>query len=150
MTTLTIPSLLEILREYSLEECLADRLDLTCPERQWLRLEATDDFELWLISWPAGAGTGWHDHGAASGAFTTLRGSLTEYTWDGVLHARTLNAGAGRAFGSSHVHDVSNESDWASALSLHAYTPRLTAMTRYELVRGHLEVTGVERAGGTW
>jgi hypothetical protein len=149
MTTLTIPSLLEILREYSLDDGLAGRLDPSLPDRQWLRLEATDDFELWLISWPAGAGTGWHDHGAASGAFTTLRGTLTEYTWDGVMHARTVRQGAGRAFGSSHIHDVTNASD-APTLSLHAYTPRLVTMTKYELVRGHLKVTGVEKSGGQW
>ena len=150
MTTLTIPSLLEVLRDHSLDDRLADRLDPTLPTRQWLRLDSSDDFELWLISWPAGTGTGWHDHGAASGAFTVLRGTLTEYTWDGVLHARTLNQGAGRAFRSNHIHDVANEADAAPALSLHAYTPRLAAMTTYELVRGHLEVTGVEKSGGQW
>ena len=82
MTTLTIPSLLEVLRDHSLDDRLADRLDPTLPGRQWLRLDSSDDFELWLISWPAGTGAGWHDHGAASGAFTVLRGTLTEYTWD--------------------------------------------------------------------
>jgi len=149
MTTLSIPSVLAILRELSLEPGLPERLDLSHGERQWLRLAADDDVEVWLISWPAGAGTGWHDHGAASGAFTTLRGTLTEHTWDGVVHARTLGQGSGRAFGASHIHDVVNTSD-EPALSLHAYTPRLVAMTTYELVRGHLEVTGVERSGGPW
>lgn len=149
MTTLTIPSVLEVLREHSLEPGVTERLDLSHPDRQWLRLAADEDVEVWLISWPPGAGTGWHDHGAASGAFTTLRGTLTEHTWDGVVHARTLTQGAGRAFGSSHLHDVTNGSD-EPALSLHAYTPRLVAMTKYELVRGHLEVTGVERSGGRW
>ena len=150
MTALTIPSLLEVLRDYSHDESLADRLDPTLPARQRLCLDASDDVELWLISWPPGTGTGWHDHGAASGAFVVLRGTLTEYTWDGVNRARTLNHGAGRAFRSNHVHDVANQTDGAPALSLHAYTPRLVAMTTYELVRGHLEVIGVERSGGHW
>ena len=34
-----------------------------------------------------------------------------------------------------------------AAVSLHAYAPRLAAMTRYELVRGRLQVTSVEQRG---
>ena len=147
MTTLTIPSLLEVLRDHAHDPAVTRRLDPTLlRERRQVRLDATDDAEVWLHGWPAGSTTGWHDHGAVSGAFTILAGTLTEYTWDGVTHARTLREGAGRAFAASHIHDLVNASG-APALSLHAYTPRLRGMTTYELVRGHLQATGVTRVG---
>ncbi|PUA83070.1 cysteine dioxygenase [Nocardioides currus] len=101
------------------------------------------------MTWPVGTSTGWHDHGSASGAFTTLQGSLTEYTWNGSIHARTLQQGNGRHFDASHIHDVVNEGN-EPAVSLHAYSPRLPAMTRYELLGGRLVATGVEHRGDLW
>ena len=77
-------------------------------ERTWIRLLATDDYELWLISWPPGAVTDWHDHGASSGAFTVLRGSLTEHTFDGGLQLVDHGVGDGKAFGAGYAHDVRN------------------------------------------
>ena len=68
-----------------------------------------------------------------------------------VLSLQTLDLGPGdaRAFSPGHVHEVRNDSD-QSALSLHAYSPRLTTMTRYEVSSGWLVATGVERAGDAW
>ena len=43
------------------------------PARRWFaQLELTTDLEVWLLSWLPGQGTGFHDHGAAVGAFTVL------------------------------------------------------------------------------
>jgi len=164
-------SALDLLRQYAADPTLRDRLDpcdsdplnpdpastdpastdpaSTDPastERQWVNLRPGGNADLWLISWPADSRTGWHDHGTASGAFLVLDGTLTECSWDGAVHARTLRKGQGRSFGTSHIHDVVNTSG-VPALSLHAYTPRLTTMTRYRLDRGHLGVVAVERAG---
>ena len=61
-------------------------------------LLSTDDLQLWLITWPSGASTGWHDHGTASGAFITLRGELVEHTWDDDVQRLELGAGDSRAF----------------------------------------------------
>lgn len=126
-------------------------VDLSGTERTWRRLSAQPDadVELWLITWPVGTSTGWHDHGSASGAFTTLRGSLTEFSWNGSVHVRTLAQGQGRHFDASHIHDVANEGT-ETAVSLHAYSPSLPAMTRYELLRGRLVVTSVEHRGDLW
>jgi quercetin dioxygenase-like cupin family protein len=136
-----------------LEDDLLARVDLTLPERTWVRLGTrTEDgpgAELWLITWPVGSSTGWHDHGSASGAFTVLRGTLTEYTWAGVATARSLATGQLRQFEGNHIHDVVNHGS-GTAVSLHAYAPSLAAMTRYELVRGRLQVTGVEQRGELW
>ena len=110
---------------------------------------ATDDYELWLISWPPGAVTDWHDHGASAGAFAVLRGSLTEHTFDGGLQSVDHGVGDAKAFRAGYAHDVRNASA-QPALSLHAYAPRLTTMTRFRFHGDRLEVLGVERAGEEW
>lgn len=150
--TPTRPRVADLLTDHAGRAGLLDGVDLTGTERTWRRLEPDGpevDAELWLITWPAGTGTGWHDHGSASGAFLTLRGRLTEHSWNGSQHVRTLEAGQGRHFGGSHIHDVVNDG-LEPAVSLHAYAPSLAAMTRYELVRGRLVVAGVERRGDLW
>jgi len=142
-------SALDLLREYAADPALVDRLgldDTDQTERTWVNLRPGGNADLWLISWPADSRTGWHDHGTASGAFLVLEGTLTECSWDGAVHARTMRKGQGRSFGTGHIHDVVNTSG-VPALSLHAYTPRLTTMTRYRLDRGHLGAVAVERAG---
>lgn len=124
-------------------------VDLSVTERTWVRVGSADGAELWLITWPPGSSTGWHDHGSASGAFVVLEGALTEHVWTGVATATTLPPHLVREFGSSHVHDVVNTGT-RTAVSLHAYAPSLAAMTRYEVVRGRLQVTSVEQRGELW
>ena len=149
MTQLAVLPLLEVVRDRAADPDLLDLLTPLPDERSWLRLLATEDYELWLISWPAGASTDWHDHGPSAGAFTVLRGSLTEHTFDGGLQLVDLATGDGRAFGAGYAHNVSNTGD-AAALSLHAYSPRLSTMTRFRFLGDRLEVLGVERAGEEW
>ena len=91
----------------------------------------------------------WHDHGSSSGAFTVLRGRLTEHTFDGGLRLNDLDVGDGKAFAAGYAHDVRNEGE-EPALSLHAYAPRLSTMTRFRFRGDRLEVLGVERAGEEW
>lgn len=126
-----------------------DGVDLDVPERTWVRVGTGAGADIWLITWPAGSSTGWHDHGSASGAFVVLTGSLTEYAWTGVATASTLSTGSVRGFDGNHIHDVVNHGT-TTAVSLHAYAPSLAAMTRYEVVRGRLQVTSVEQRGESW
>ena len=55
---------------------------LRCPStnegRTWIRLDGPGGSEAWLIGWPPGTGTGWHDHGGSHGAFATAAGVLRE------------------------------------------------------------------------
>src|SRR3546814_427884 len=83
MTTLTVLPLLQTLREFARDPDLLHLHDPAATERQWTELITTDDLQIWLISWPTGAETGWHDHGTAGGAFATIAGRLTEPSWDG-------------------------------------------------------------------
>ena len=43
-----------------------------------------------------------------------------------------------------YIHDVRNASADSVAVSIHAYSPSLTAMTRYELSAGGLVVRATE------
>ncbi|WP_406287220.1 cysteine dioxygenase [Streptomyces sp. NBC_00209] len=81
-------------------------------------------YEVWLLSWVPGQGSGLHDHGLSSGVLTVLDGELTERTDRG---KRTLGAGAQRVFAPGYVHEVVNDS-LEPAVSLHVYYPGLTDM----------------------
>jgi mannose-6-phosphate isomerase-like protein (cupin superfamily) len=142
--------LLRTARLFASDPNLRDLVDVTATERTWRRLDATDHLEIWVLAWPVGTGTGWHDHLESSGAFLVVEGILLEESWAGAtVAARTLAAGDGRSFGRHHAHNVANAGT-APALSVHVYSPSLQGMTRYAVVDGTLRATGVERAGEQW
>jgi predicted metal-dependent enzyme (double-stranded beta helix superfamily) len=125
--------------------------------RHYARLAAEREFEAWLLTWVPGQGTDWHDHGGSAGAFVILRGALTElhattsaFTDPAIVgEPRELTAGTVRAFGTKHIHRVTNLA-LEPAISLHVYSPALTSMTRYEMVGGSLRMLAVEQAGADW
>ncbi|WP_170947538.1 MULTISPECIES: cysteine dioxygenase [Nocardiaceae] len=130
-------------------------------ERWSTRLHADDDLDVWLISWVPDRSTELHDHAGSLGALTVLSGSLVEYRWAGDgLKRRRLDAGDQASFPLGWVHDVmrapasitgqerslrsdpiagqerSLRSDSTTphpTLSVHAYSPPLTAMSYYEV-----------------
>jgi predicted metal-dependent enzyme (double-stranded beta helix superfamily) len=122
-------------------------------ERRWFRrLALTTDYEVWLLSWLPGQHTGFHDHGEARGAFAVAHGELLEsLAAEGRSHVRHRTAATGSvtSFGSRHLHDVSNAAA-APAISVHAYSPPLTAMRRYEMTASGLALVGTERAETDW
>jgi predicted metal-dependent enzyme (double-stranded beta helix superfamily) len=124
------------------------RLD---PEGRWYeRIHMTDDYEVWLISWLPGQSTGFHDHGVSAGAFGVVWGELDESVAPrrgAAPRATRVTAGVVRAFGPHYVHDVQNSSTGSVAVSVHAYSPPLSEMTRYNLTSGGLAVAGTEGTG---
>ncbi|MFE4874397.1 cysteine dioxygenase [Streptomyces sp. NPDC056682] len=92
--------------------------------RWYHRLRTGPGYEVWLLSWVPGQGSGAHDHGASSGVLTVLDGELTERTERG---AGTLTSGSQRVFAPGYVHEVVNDS-LEPAVSLHVYYPGLTDM----------------------
>jgi len=122
-------------------------------ERRWYRrLVLADDHEIWLLSWLPGQHTGFHDHGEARGAFAVAQGELREtLAQPGRNRVRNRRASTGSvtSFGSRHLHDVSNAST-APAVSVHAYSPPLTAMRRYEMTASGLALVGTDRAELDW
>lgn len=146
----TRSQLLRTARLFATDPELRDIVDLTGSERTWHRLDATEHLEIWVIGWPVGSSTGWHDHLRSEGAFLTVEGELAEQSSSGgAIHERYLWEGEGRSFGPRHVHNVSNLGD-RPAVSVHVYSPALRGMTRYALIGGRLQQTSVERAGGQW
>jgi hypothetical protein len=122
-------------------------------ERWYHRLAEEADYEVWLLTWLPGQGTDLHDHGGSAGAFQVLSGSLTEDTVipgnPARITARELGEGAGRRFGTRHIHRITNRSSRPS-ISIHVYGPALTTMTRYRIGADGLDVVTVETAGVQW
>jgi hypothetical protein len=122
------------------EDVLAGRYDHLFPaggvwptENRWAtRLLADDEVDVWLISWVPDHSTELHDHAGSLGALTVLSGALS---------------GDQASFPLGWVHDVVRAPDLVPGtkaelgpmdptLSVHAYSPPLSAMSYYE-VTGH-------------
>ena len=99
--------------------------------RWYARLETGAGYEVWLLSWLPGQGSGRHDHGRSSGVLTVLEGELTERSLTGAGQSeRLLTEGAQRVFAPGYLHEMVNTS-LEPAVSLHVYFPGLTEMTPY-------------------
>src|ERR1700733_10416278 len=113
-------------------------------ERRWYdRLYHGPDYDIWVICWLPGQSTGFHDHGASSGAFVVATGTLEEHRPG--ERTRVIPPDKPRAFGPDYTHDVRNVS-LAPAISIHAYSPPLSEMNEYELDGSRLVPR--ERASG--
>lgn len=156
----TVAELLGFVRRAADDAALVASLPLDPEGRTWLRLDGPGGSEAWLIGWPPGTGTGWHDHAESTGAFTVATGALREHSlaarlptdgWkslelhEGIDRTRELRAGEGRGFGRHHVHEVLNESDRAHAVSVHAYYPPLPQIRRYSRTGATLRLEQTER-----
>ncbi|KIF69612.1 cysteine dioxygenase [Streptomyces sp. AcH 505] len=110
--------------------------------RWYHRLRTGPGYEVWLLSWVPGQGSGPHDHGPSSGVLTVLRGELTERTKRGNL---TLTPGALRVFAPGYVHDVVNDA-LEPAVSLHVYFPGLTEMPMHPARTAPAKATAPQRS----
>jgi Cysteine dioxygenase type I len=153
-TRLRVPDLLYA-TDQAADDVLSGRCDHLLPEggipgsqRWFTRIHGDDELDIWLISWVPGHHTELHDHCGSLGALTIISGSLNEFRWDGEsLRCRRLDAGDQAGFPLGWVHDVvwaprlvtvSGSSSTSAAplqptLSVHAYSPPLTAMSYYEV-----------------
>ena len=152
--------LLDFARRVAADASIVATLPLDPEERTWIALDGPGGSEAWLIGWPPGTGTGWHDHADSIGAFATAAGALKEHSlaarlptdgWksleltEGIDRSRVLAAGQGRAFGRHHVHEVLNESAMEHAVSVHAYFPPLPRIRRYSRTGVVLRLEQVEQ-----
>lgn len=70
----TAAELLDFVRRVASDAEIVASLPLDPEGRTWVQLEGPGGSEAWLIGWPPGTGTGWHDHADSVGAFTTAAG----------------------------------------------------------------------------
>ncbi|MDF0531703.1 cysteine dioxygenase [Tsukamurella sp. 8F] len=149
-TTLTLTDLLARTAGYA-DDVRAGRYgpgEWPRTERWAERLHADDEHDVWLISWVPDRSTELHDHAGSLGALTVVAGALSEVSWNGSgLRRRRLGVGDGAEFPLGWVHDVTRHAsavDGAVApslpptLSVHAYSPPLTAMSYYDVRDGRL------------
>ncbi|MEV8454836.1 cysteine dioxygenase [Streptomyces sp. NPDC052095] len=156
----TAAELLDFVRRVAADPATVASLPLAPEDRTWVRLDGPGGSEAWLIGWPPGTGTGWHDHADSVGAFTTATGTLREHSlaarlptdgWktleltEGIDRSRELPTGRGRAFGRHHVHEVLNESATEHAVSVHAYYPPLPRIRRYSRAGDLLRLEQIEQ-----
>jgi len=127
------------------------RVRLNPAGRWYERIHLDDRHEVWVISWLPGQATGFHDHGGSAGAFAVVWGTLVERRVAGAqitgqVLAKPVGAGGSRAFGPRYIHDVRNAAASTVAVSVHAYSPPLPAMTRYALTPDGLVQVATEGA----
>jgi predicted metal-dependent enzyme (double-stranded beta helix superfamily) len=127
------------------------RVRLNPAGRWYERIHCDDSHDVWVISWLPGQATGFHDHGEVTGAFAVVWGTLMErrvvgQAPTGRVVAKPVGAGGSRSFGPGYIHDVRNAAASAVAVSVHAYSPPLTVMTRYDLTPGGLVKLDTEGA----
>ncbi len=144
-TPLRLDDLTALTREVA-DEVRAGRHPVVIdPDRRWYqRVRGDDHVDVWLISWATEQAAELHDHAGSLGALTVVSGELTESRWTPAgLRSRTLRAGRSVGFPLGHVHDVANPSA-TPAVSVHAYSPPLTAMSYYAVGGGSLRRTRTE------
>ncbi len=142
-TRLRLPDLLRA-TDQAADEVLTGHYDHLLPrggfpvaDRWFTRIHGDEEIDVWLISWVPERSTELHDHGGSLGALTLLSGSLDEFRWDGSeLRRRQLHAGDQAGFPLGWVHDVvwaPTDAPAVPTVSVHAYSPPLTAMSYYEV-----------------
>jgi hypothetical protein len=96
-----------------------------------VRLLATAEFDAWLLRWPPNTRVTPHDHGDSAGAFAVVSGELVELRWFATgPRARTVSPGGPIIIERGVVHDVI--AGPGPSLSVHVYSPPLTAMSFYD------------------
>ncbi|MCW2632952.1 MAG: cysteine dioxygenase [Pseudonocardia sp.] len=134
-TPLALTDLVTLARSVAAEVAAGEHRYHVDPDRRWARLLRSDDHvDAWLITWASEQRAQLHDHAGSLGALAVVAGELTEWSWanDLALRVRELGAGAAAGFPLGHVHDVVNAAE-RPAVSVHVYSPPLTAMSYYEV-----------------
>lgn len=96
-------------------------------QRVYHLLAENDHLSVWILSWMPGQSTGFHDHAHSQVGLVVAQGALEEQqlTLNGGVRRHTLGAGDQRRGGVGYIHNVLHHAG-VPAVSIHAYSPRLT------------------------
>jgi predicted metal-dependent enzyme (double-stranded beta helix superfamily) len=114
-------------------------------------VEASDDHEVLLMRWRAGATCAPHDHADAGGVIHIVSGSFVERRYqlrEGELFMygeKRISAPAVIMVGPGTIHDMKSED---GGTTVHVYRPRITGMRVYDTERR--EVLVVDDDCGAW
>lgn len=150
--TLSETELVDLVRRVAADRSSWEHLvDLTGTggERHWAKIEVPEGVDVWLISWQTFASTDLHSHGDASAAFTAVQGTITEIRVDeqGRLLPRKFSPGVVQVVRPGEIHDVRNEVV-EPAVTIHAYSPRLTEMHYFNWDNRTVTLDRIERSDG--
>ena len=114
-----------------------------------MQLDATEEFDAWLIAWGIDSTLGAHDHGRSNAAVHVLQGCLVEWyrdQWDHTSwNVREVTAGHTVTVPRARIHEV-HQSGPEPAMSVHVYSPPLVAMGRHVPVQHIGAERGPQRA----
>ncbi|MBO8189397.1 cysteine dioxygenase [Streptomyces spirodelae] len=123
----TVADFAGLIRELAADRAAWAPLVRYDPTLRWYhRLRTGPGYEVWLLSWLPGQGSGRHDHGRSFGVFGVLAGELTEHSGT----KRVLSRGTVRVFAPGYVHEVVNDG-LEPVVSVHVYAPGLTEMPQH-------------------
>lgn len=127
----TTAQLVRMARLFGHESGVTRTLERSGDERKRHQLTKTPHLEVWVMTWPPGATTDWHDHGKAAGAMVVVEGELIDRQWrGGSEHWVELGPGGEGSVAPGTAHNLTNVGD-GYAVTVHAYAPGLTEMTPY-------------------
>ncbi len=102
-------------------------------ERQYARVLATDEVEVWIVAWMDGHDTGFHDHDDSAAAIAVVEGAVVDERLAlGTPIATRHGAGAIFTVAAAAIHRVHHSGN-VPALTLHAYSPPLARVGTYEV-----------------
>jgi predicted metal-dependent enzyme (double-stranded beta helix superfamily) len=91
--------------------------------RRWSLVVRHEQYEAWVIAWPAGTGLAMHDHDGSRAAVAVVAGTLRErYATDAETRVRWWSPGDRHVLPHDHVHEVINLGS-EEAISVHVYSP---------------------------
>jgi hypothetical protein len=101
-------------------------------QRTFAQLRRDRHLDIWVIAWPKGGDTGFHDHDLSRGAVAVVEGEVIEERLMLLGPPRELRHRTGDVFDfdASHVHRMRQVHD-VPAVSVHAYSPPLWRMGTY-------------------
>jgi len=120
---------------------IADRADLWQPlvvvdseRRRYELLYEDSRTDIWVLSWMPGQRTGFHDHDRSGVGLVCVQGELIEGTLslDADPRSTLMRPGTVRGGPGGYIHSVAHHAG-EPAISIHAYSPRLTRVGQYRV-----------------